>query len=137
MNHFHCLLSVAVLLLATACTSDNNKVAQTTPIDVTTPDVTTVADLVHNRPVVVDFYATWCGPCKQQSPIIDRLEAVYPQIEFRRIDVDQNERLARSADVSAIPTILFVTKDGIQQRFVGLQSYETLDAALKQLTGTM
>lgn len=136
MRYIISILATAALAL-TACTgnggSGDGNATRDIPVDTTTPDVATVADLVHDRPVLIDFYATWCGPCKQQSPIIDRLEAKYPQVEFRRIDVDRNEQLARSADVSAIPTIMLVTPDGVARIFVGLQSYDTLDAALAQL----
>ncbi len=63
------------------------------------------------KPVLVDFYADWCGPCKMLSPLIDEIAEEYPQYKFCKLNVDENEHLAAKYNVMSIPT-LFVFKDG-------------------------
>ncbi|GEQ72248.1 hypothetical protein JCM33374_g5935 [Metschnikowia sp. JCM 33374] len=56
---------------------------------------------------IVDFYATWCGPCKAIAPIFDALAQKIPEAEFARVDVDRAEDVAREYGITAMPTILF------------------------------
>lgn len=62
--------------------------------------------------VVIDFFATWCGPCKRIAPIFEDLaDKYYPQILFFKVDVDESPDLVNDFDVSAMPTFVFL-KDG-------------------------
>ena len=63
------------------------------------------------KPVVVDFWATWCGPCRMQGPIIDRMAEKRDDIIFGKVNVDEEEALAMHYGISSIPTLLFF-KDG-------------------------
>jgi thioredoxin 1 len=63
--------------------------------------------LAQGKPVVVDFYATWCGPCKMIAPKLEELSETMPQVIFVKIDVDQAEDLAAEFQVSAMPTFMF------------------------------
>lgn len=65
--------------------------------------------IVGNKPKlsVVDFYATWCGPCKAIAPVFDALATKVPEVEFARVDVDRAEDVAREYAITAMPTILF------------------------------
>jgi thioredoxin 1 len=68
----------------------------------------TVAD---NELVFVDFWATWCGPCKAFGPIYDKASEKNADIVFGKVDIDQNQELAAAADIQAVPTLM-VTKNG-------------------------
>ena len=63
-------------------------------------------------PVVVDFYADWCGPCKMMSPIVDELSVQYEgKVKIGKVNTDQNRAVASKYNIMSIPTILFI-KDG-------------------------
>ena len=83
-------------------------------------------------PYVIDFYATWCGPCKQLSPILEKMEEKYHEkIIFERVDVDENEEMAAKYGIQSIPTLVFVDGYGREQnRVVGLISEAVLDSLL-------
>jgi thioredoxin 1 len=62
--------------------------------------------------VVVDFFATWCGPCKNIAPHFEKLAQVYPSIVFLKVDVDESGELVDKYSIQAMPTFLFM-KDGV------------------------
>ena len=64
-----------------------------------------------NNLVFVDFWATWCGPCKAFGPIYEQASAAHPNIVFAKVDIDQNQDLALQADIKAVPTLM-VAKNG-------------------------
>lgn len=65
-----------------------------------------------DRPVIVDFHALWCGPCKAQSPILKEIaDEMGERIKVIKIDVDQNEELARKYNIQSVPTLM-IFKNG-------------------------
>jgi thioredoxin len=109
---------------------DNNTVAQTA-VDSTKTDTTTANA---SGPVVMDFYATWCGPCKMLAPILEKMEKKYAgKINFQRIDIDQNQELASQYQVEAVPTLIFKSRSGQVTTSVGLLTEQELDSKLQQL----
>lgn len=66
-----------------------------------------------SKPVIVDFFATWCGPCKALSPVMEELAQEYNgKVDIYKIDVDQEEELAAAFGVRSIPTLLFIPMQG-------------------------
>jgi len=81
---------------------------------------------------LTDFYADWCGPCKTQDPILDELEADYEDVEFAKVDVDEEQDVANQYQVRSLPTLVIENDDGIVDRFVGVTQREDLEAALDE-----
>ena len=85
--------------------------------------------LKSEKPVLIDFWATWCGPCMRQGPIVEALaEEGYV---VGKVDVDQNMALAQQFRVVSIPTLILFKNGTEVQRFVGLTSKEDLKSALE------
>ena len=69
--------------------------------------------------VLVDFYANWCGPCQTMSPVIDEI-ANENTIKIGKVNIDENEDLARKYDIMTIPTIMVVKNGEIEKTFIGV-----------------
>lgn len=68
-------------------------------------------DIPQQGCVVIDFFATWCGPCKVVAPKFEEMSKVYPNITFLKVDVDESAELAEKYDIRAMPTFVFL-RDG-------------------------
>ncbi|WWD17997.1 thioredoxin [Kwoniella shandongensis] len=64
-----------------------------------------------SEPVVVDYWATWCGPCKMISPHFAKLEAKFPGVKFAKVDIEEQEEIAKEAGIKVMPTFI-AYKDG-------------------------
>lgn len=84
-----------------------------------------------NKPAVIDFYATWCGPCKATAPVVADLAEKYDgKIDFYKVDVDQQEELAAVFGIRSIPTLLFIPKSGKPQMQVGAMNREQMEQVI-------
>lgn len=81
--------------------------------------------------VLVDCFATWCGPCRMLSPIIDELAKEIDTYAFYKLDVDKNENIARQYGIMSIPTLLVFENGELKQTLVGFKSKEELKEILK------
>ncbi len=79
-----------------------------------------------------DFYADWCGPCKTQDPILEELEEEYEDVEFEKINVDEEQDVANEYQVRSLPTLIVENDDGIIERFVGVTQADDIEAAFEQ-----
>ena len=87
--------------------------------------------LKSDKSVLVDFWATWCGPCKMRSPIVEELSEEVDTVKFVGVDVDQSERLAIKYGISSIPCLVLF-KDGEEvKRTVGVQPKPALAAFIQ------
>ena len=84
--------------------------------------------------MVVDFYATWCGPCRELSPLLDKLAApLADKIKFVKVNVDESPGLAQNYTVSALPTLLLFKDGKVADRIIGLSSEADLKTKLENL----
>ncbi len=86
------------------------------------------------KPTLVDFFATWCGPCKMQGPILEQLKnKVGDDANIIKIDVDRNPDLSAEYQIRSVPTLI-IFKDGMPQwRASGLQQLEVLEDKLRSM----
>ena len=80
-----------------------------------------------NIPVLVDFFAVWCGPCKMMAPVIDELAEEYAgKVKIGKFDVDENPVIAERFGIQSIPTILLIKGGEVVDKMVGVQSKDKL-----------
>ncbi len=84
-------------------------------------------EIIHaEKPVLIDFWASWCGPCRMLSPIVDELAEEHPEMKVCKVNVDEQEELAARFDIMSIPTLL-VFRNGEQvAQSVGVQSKQAI-----------
>jgi len=85
-----------------------------------------------SKPILFDFFATWCGPCRMQTPIIEELaKKMGDAVEIRKVDVDQHMDLAEKYGIRVVPTLI-IEKDGkIVQSLEGVTDAATLEKMLR------
>ncbi len=89
-----------------------------------------------SKPILFDFFATWCGPCRMQTPIIEELaKTMGDAVEIRTIDVDQHMDLAEKYGIRVVPTLI-IEKDGkVLHSLEGVTDATTLEKMLRPLVG--
>ncbi|MDX1665748.1 MAG: thioredoxin [Saprospiraceae bacterium] len=96
---------------------------------------TSFKDIINSeKPVIVDFYADWCGPCKAQTPILEQLKKeLGEEARIVKIDVDKNPALAEKLQVMSIPTIMIFQNGEQKWRAMGVQSFGILKEQVRKL----
>lgn len=129
------LMGAAIALLSFAACSSNNQDSKANSEKTVDVSETVEATAAEADLQVIDFYATWCGPCKQLAPIIEKMEKKYAgKIAFSRVDVDAEPQLAEQYNITAMPTLVFVKGGEVIDVAVGLMSEAELDTKLQDLT---
>ncbi|GIR94661.1 MAG: thioredoxin [Gammaproteobacteria bacterium] len=92
------------------------------------------AEIINSSsPVVIDFHATWCGPCKVLSPILEELNDEIEGVEFVKLDVDQHPQIAGQNQVMGVPTVVILKDGEVKDRFVGVQPKEVIKEKITSL----
>lgn len=87
-----------------------------------------------NKPAIIDFYADWCAPCRQLSPIVEELAKEYSgKIIVYKVDTEKERKLAQNIGISALPTLLFVPMQGKPQVSMGALPKATLEKAINDV----
>ena len=146
MKKIFILLSLPFALILTNCNSSTQGKTNTTNSSVTALTTETFKTNVFNyqenltwkyegkMPAIIDFYATWCGPCKKISPLLEDLAVKYKgKIIVYKVDVDAEPQLAQSMGVSSMPTLLFIPVTGQPQQSIGLVPNETLEKMIHEI----
>jgi len=108
------------------------------------PTMSTVSNVIHltsgafekvkgqDKPVIIDFWAPWCGPCRMQGPILDQVSSqIGDRAIVTKVNVDEEPGLAAPFGVQAIPTLVILKGGKVVQRFTGVQQADTLVKALE------
>lgn len=91
--------------------------------------------LKSDKPVLVDFWATWCVPCKVQGPIVEEIAGeMAGKVKVGKMDVDANPAVSQQFGIMSIPTLMIFKGGQPVKQWIGVQSKETIKAELQQLT---
>jgi thioredoxin 1 len=90
--------------------------------------------LNHKGKVLVDFFASWCGPCKMLAPVIEKLAEEYAgKVKIGKLDVDDNQNVSMKYEIQSIPTLILFKDGQMVDKMMGFQSAETLKQKLDSL----
>lgn len=126
-----------------ACSpKQGNSASQSGKVSVTSEDETAsnaskdeIVDSSSSKIIVIDFFATWCGPCKAMAPAMEQMQEKYgDKIIIRKIDVDEEQSLAQQYQIESIPTLVVISPSGeVLDKVVGAQPVEVLDEMFSKL----
>ena len=88
-------------------------------------------EIAGNDLVMVDFWATWCAPCRAMTPLLDRLAGEFPHLKIVKIDADANADVLAAYDVKSVPTLLFYRSGNLVDRLVGRAPYAMMLRAVQ------
>jgi len=88
-------------------------------------------EVIKEGKVLVDCFATWCGPCKMLSPVLDEISNEVDTYKFYKLDIDDSEEVAEEYGIMSIPTLLIFIDGKLTEKIVGLKSKQELKEILK------
>lgn len=92
--------------------------------------------LESNIPVLVDFWASWCGPCQMMGPIVDRIAEEYEgKIKVFKLNVDENPQTPANYGIRAIPTLILFNKGEVVEKVIGAQPKSAIESIIKRVLG--
>ena len=103
------------------------------PVEVTDQEFASEI-LESDTPVLVDFWAEWCGPCRVLGPVIESLSEEYDgKVKVAKVDVDANQQVAMQFGIRSIPTVILFDKGQVVDTFIGVRPKSDYDASLQNL----
>ena len=87
--------------------------------------------LQSDRPVLLDFWAAWCGPCRMLAPTLARLAEEHPEIKVGKVNIDEERDLAADFGIEAIPTLYFIKNGEPVEKTLGVQPDEALEQMIR------
>jgi thioredoxin 1 len=86
-----------------------------------------------NKPIVIDFYATWCGPCKVSEPVFKEFSDINSdRLEFYKVDVDKNREISIEYGIKSIPTFIVLENGKVKKKIVGVATREKLEDLISE-----
>ena len=101
------------------------------PIDSITAKEFSARVLQSTQPVLVDFWAPWCGPCRQMTPAVERLAQTHPDVRVAKVNIDEELELAQRYGVESIPTMIRFDGGAERGRVVGVQTQSALEELMR------
>lgn len=85
------------------------------------------------KPVVLDFFATWCGPCKMLGQVLEQLDAEQKDIKIVKVDIDENPDLRKAWEISTVPSVFFIKDGEVKDSAVGFLPKPVLEQKINAL----
>lgn len=119
------VLLILINVFLNSQNNDKNIISKANVVEVTSQNFEEEV-LKSDKPVLIDFYAEWCGPCKLLSPTVEEISNENENVKFVKIDVDKSEDIAMKYEIMAMPTLVLIQDGEEKDRVVGLVDKSTI-----------